>query len=126
MLFTRIPADALGVDPVAAPATVADAQVFKVPASLPNSGQAPARFYVAAEGAAVALTVELFVEVEKHPEAFLNDKPAQVDRVWRSVETITGVAGEAIIGTSIPMPGNYYARVTVGAAAGAELLVGIV
>jgi hypothetical protein len=126
MLFHRVPAEAAGVDPVAAPATVNDAQVVKIPASIPNSGQAPQRIYVAAEGPAAAVTVELFVECEKKPEDFLNGRPPQADRVWRLVETIVGVAGEAVAGTHIPMPGNYYARVTAGNGAGVVLLLGVV
>ena len=103
-----------------------EANVLKVPRSIPNTNDSPQAFVVGAKDESVALSISLFLEVENTPEQFLNQPTPSADRVWRKVEDIVGVAGEVVVSTIPPYPGNYYVQITAGAAAGAELLVGVV
>lgn len=127
MLFHRIPADATGPDPVTTPEGVpTNAIILLRPVANENAGAPGQALALAAEGAAAAVTVSVYAEIEERPEPFLNNPPAQSARKWRLLGTITGLAGQVVMSTFRPLPGNLYIRVTAGNGAGVVALVGAV
>lgn len=128
MLFQTFGATAATPDPVANPGDVPEANILRIPESLPNTNAPPVHFLITAEDETAALTVDLYVEIEESPEEFLpqNQKPAAADRKWRFVETIVGAAGQAVYSLARPAPGNYVVRVTAGAGAGVVGRLGII
>lgn len=125
MLFHRIPAAALGPDPVTNPEDVPRAAIFRMrPVANENSGSAAQALALAAEDETAAVTVSVYAEIEQESEAFINTRPAQADRKWRLLGSITGVAGEVVVGNFKPLPGNIYVRVTAGNGVGVIALLG--
>lgn len=129
MLTTRIPAEAVGPDPITSPELVPPGALFKVPRSISNTGNAVERLYCAGVGGTIEATL---YALEESPEPFISGTPAPDARTFVALGTVTAAAGvlssvlDADGNIARPPAGTLYVRVTSGAGANRALLLTLV